>query len=305
MTLFLAVLGVFAFVVVTTNAVATELNRRRANRASLRLLASYGDNPEAGVNRLDPFVARTIAPAIASVSRIGYQISPAGSLARVSRKLRIAGYVRPGALDRFLAARFGLLVLAVPSALLLRSLISLRGLWAVLLVVSVIAAAVLGPDVYVSRKAEARQLAIRTSLPEFLDLLTVSVEAGIGFDQALERVTSKMTGPLAEQFQRVRGETLAGASREDALRSMAERVDLPELRSFVLAMQQAAEFGIPIGDVLRSQSEDMRIRWRQIAQERAIKSPVKMLVPTVLCVFPSLFVVTVGPAFVRIVNGGL
>jgi len=305
MSLLLAVVGVFAFVVVTTNALATELSRQSAKRASLRLLASYGDNAETGVSSLDPFVTRSIAPAIAWASRMGHQLSPAGSLERTSRKLRVAGYVRPGALDRFLAARFGILVLAVPVALLLRGVLGLRGLWAVVLVAFVFAAAAFGPDALVFRRAEARQLAIRAALPEFLDLLTISVEAGIGFDQALDRITFQMAGPLAEEFQRLRGETRAGASREDALRSMADRVDVSELRTFVLAMQQASAFGIPIGEVLRGQSEDMRIRWRQIAQERAVKAPVKMLIPTVLCVFPSLFVVTVGPAIVRIINGGL
>ncbi len=301
----LVVVGVFVFVVAATEAVVTELSRRNDKRATLRLLAAYGDTAEAGVNRLDPFAARTIAPAIAWASRLGHRVSPAGSVERTEAKLRIAGYSKPGALDRFLAARIGVVILALPVMLVLGSQLQLKGLAAVMVVGLVLVSAVLGPDAALARQADARQLAIRAALPEFLDLLTISVEAGLGFDQALDRISFQTTGPLAEEFQRLRGETRAGVSRAVALRSLADRVDVAELRTFVLAVQQAAAFGISIGVVLRGQAEDMRIKWRQIAQEKAIKAPVKMLVPTVFCVFPSLFVVTVGPAIVNLMHGAL
>lgn len=301
----LVVAAVFAFAAVTTYLVASELSRRSEKRATLRLLSAYGDKVTEGETRLDPIGARTVAPAVAWASRLGHRVSPAGSVERTAARLRIAGHARPGAIDRFLAGRIGIVLLALPVTVLLTSRLRLNGLAGVAVVILVMVAAVLGPDAVLARRAGDRQLAIQGALPEFLDLLTISVEAGLGFDQALDRISYQAVGPLAEEFRRMRGETRAGASRATALRSLADRVDLPELRTFVLAVQQAATFGIPIGVVLRGQSEDMRIKWRQIAQERAIKAPVKMLVPTVFCVFPALFVVTIGPAIVRIAGSGL
>jgi len=132
--------------------------------------------------------------------------------------------------------------------------------------------------------------------------LVISVEAGLGFEQALERTTSAVPGPLSDEFRRMLRETNFGSSRADALRAMDERCDVPELRTFVVAMLQADTFGVSIVRILRSQADEMRVRRKLRVQQQAQKLPVKMLFPTVIFVFPSMFVVALGPAALNLLT---
>ena len=156
-----------------------------------------------------------------------------------------------------------------------------------------------GPDAWLSRKVEERRSSMQRSLPDVLDLLVISVEAGLGFDSALARVVSTVPGALTEEFFRMLQETRVGVSRRDAMRHLMERSDLDELRSS-LAMMQAEAFGVAIARVLRVQADEMRVKRRQRAQEKAFAAPVKIVFPLVFCIFPALFIVLLGPAAIQI-----
>jgi tight adherence protein C len=188
-------------------------------------------------------------------------------------------------------------VLWVP---LVYGMLHMHGLFALLMVGVTWTGSFLAPDLRLSNKIEARQHQIAIALPDILDLLVISVEAGLGFEQAIERTASSVPGPLSEEFRRLLQETRMGASRADALRALDERTQVEELRSFILAMLQADAFGVSVSRILRSQADEMRVRRRLSAEELAEKAPVKMLFPLVFCIFPAVFVVVLGPALIQI-----
>lgn len=171
---------------------------------------------------------------------------------------------------------------------------------AVLLAGAFGAAGLFAPDLLVRNLGEKRQLAVQRQLPDAMDMLTVCVEAGLGFDAALGRVARHLTGPVAEECARVLQEMQIGMSRVEALRALVDRTDLPELRSFVAAMVQSSELGISIGDVLREQGKQIRVRRRQRAEERGNKLQVKLLLPLITCLLPAIFVVVLGPAIIHL-----
>ncbi|MGQ0430969.1 MAG: type II secretion system F family protein, partial [Microthrixaceae bacterium] len=191
-------------------------------------------------------------------------------------------------------------VLAPIGAYLAFTYAPVGGLGRLLLTLVVGALFVAGPDSVLNRQVEDRQYEIRRRLPDVMDLLVISVEAGLGFEQALDRTVAAVPGPLTEEFSRMLGEVRAGSTRADAMRALDARTNVSEIRSFVLAILQADTFGVSIGRVLRAQADEMRIKRRQLAQERAQKAPVKMLLPMVFCIFPSLFVIVLGPAAISI-----
>lgn len=279
---------------------------KQAIRNSIRQLEEYGQSGVVETDRdrelLRPGYERALAPIMGGFVNVGRRMMPSDFVDKARRRHQSAGKYDPGAVDRFLAIQVACLLL-VPVALIVFPISNLFGLSAKMNMLSFLlisAAAILLPNARLSSAIEDRQRAIQRQLPDILDLLVISVEAGLGFEQALDRTVSAVPGDLSLEFARMLGETRAGVGRADALRAMEERVDVPEVRSFVLAIIQADTFGVSIGQVLRGQADEMRIKRRQLAQERAQKAPVKMLIPMVFCIFPSLFVVVIGPAIISI-----
>jgi tight adherence protein C len=289
-------------VVIGVGALGLQLQERAALRDSLRRLDDFGVRDTRDRELLSPVSARTLAPAWRSVVGFGRRVTPVGYLEQTRKKLVKAGRPEPEALDRFLVAKIVCILLIPVAIFAVFAVLDLSGLNAVLAAALFSFALFFLPDAILNRKVEERVHAIRISLPEILDLLVISVEAGLGFEQALDRVVDAVPGPLSDEFRRMLGEVRAGSSRADAMRAMEARLDVADVRSFILTMLQADTFGVSIGRVLRSQAEEMRIRRRQYAQELAQKAPVKMLIPMVFCIFPALFVVVLGPAVLDIMD---
>jgi tight adherence protein C len=278
--------------------VLNQLDERAMVRDSLRQLDGYEVENQRDQQMLDPLKDRALKPVLQGLTGLGRRFTPVGYVDKVRDKFVHMGNTSPQAVDRFLALRAGTVAGAVVVflAVFVFNVTGLTGNLKLAVGVLGILVLILGPDSIINRRVEERQTAIQRSLPDVLDLLTISVEAGLGFEQALDRVIHAVPGPLSDEFSRMLGEVRAGAARAEAMRALDERCDAPELRSFVLAIIQADNFGVSIGRVLRAQSQEMRIKRRQLAQERAQKAPVKMLFPMVFCIFPALFLVVLGPA---------
>jgi tight adherence protein C len=298
----IGVIGVAAVVAFVVYLVGAQADEKATVRASLRQLEGYEVENVRDKELLNPLKERAIAPLVGGFTSLGRRFTPQGYVEQTRKKLTYAGDISEDALDRFLAIRVITIVLIPVVIILSYVYVPLEGTGRLGFILLVLLLLILGPDASLNRRVEARQYEIQRKLPDILDLLTISVEAGLGFEQALDRTVAAVPGPLSDEFSRMLGEVRAGASRSVAMRSMEQRSNVPELRSFVLAILQADTFGVSIGRVLRAQADEMRIKRRQLAQEKAQKAPVKMLIPMVFCIFPALFVVTLAPAAINIAD---
>ncbi len=243
---------------------------------------------------------RAIAPIVQRIGSFVLRFTPQGWVRRTRERLALAGWQEVLDVNSWAAIRIVSLALGLAGAVFLP--VSFPGLQRLLAVFFLIGVGFAAPDAVLNRRIEDRRNAMRKELPEILDLLVISVEAGLGFDGAMARVIESVEGEMSMEFARMQSQTRVGVSRRDALDQLAERTDVDELRSFILAMNQADSFGVSIARVLRVQSEEMRTRRRQRAQERAFAAPVKMVFPLVLCVFPAMFVLLIGPAAIQLRN---
>lgn len=247
-----------------------------------------------------PFRERVLRPGVRRLLRTFSRISPAMNLEQVQRRLVMAG--EPGGLSaldfmglRVLAAGLGML-----AAIWLTAVRDLPWSTGLLFALAGLLLGFIYPNLWLNRRIRSRQQAIRRALPDAIDLITVAVNAGLGFDAAMARVAERWQNPLTEEIDRALYEMSLGVPRAEALRHMAERTGVEELASFVAVLVQAERLGASIAEVLESQARSMRMRRRQWAEEQARKAPVKMLIPLVLFIFPALFVVILGPAVPRI-----
>ena len=285
-------------------AVASQAHERSVVRESLRQLEDYEVDSVRDQELLNPLAQRAFLPVLGALTSLGRRFTPIGYIDGVRQKFVLSGRGSTESVDRFLALRvvtvalipvsFWFTYIWNPVGLTGKTQLGVTAMFALLLL--------LGPDASLNRKVADRQKTIQRQLPDIIDLLVISVEAGLGFEQALDRTVRSVPGPLSEEFLRMLGEVRAGWTRAEAMRALDSRCEVPEVRSFVLAILQADTFGVSIGRVLRAQAEEMRIKRRQLAQERAQKAPVKMLIPMVFCIFPALFTIVLGPAVIRIAN---
>jgi tight adherence protein C len=268
-------------------------------RESLRRLEGYQIQDVRDQEMLAPISERVVTPLLDGLSGVARRFTPAGYGENVAQKLVHAGNPPNLNVDKVLVMK----LLGLVSVVLWIPIFIVLHFQGPLLFVGVLVLWVgsfMYPDILVNRKIEDRQKEISRKLPDILDLLVISVEAGLGFEQALDRTCTAVPGALSDEFRRMLHEIRIGATRADALRAMADRSDVAELRAFILAMLQADTFGVSISRLLRSQAEETRTKRRLVAQEKAQKAPVKMLFPLVFCIFPSIFVVILGPAMINI-----
>ncbi|HEX2141405.1 MAG TPA: type II secretion system F family protein [Candidatus Limnocylindria bacterium] len=249
-----------------------------------------------------PFFERVVRPVVKRLSKVGRRGDQGGLIARTDAKLEKAGY--PGGLRG--ADWMGVKILSTIVVTLAGFFLGLAmGGFPMAMLFTLVGAmfGFIGPEFWLGRKIRARSMAMVLQLPDALDLLTISVEAGLGFDAALAKVVEKMEGPLVNEFRQALAEIRMGRSRRDALRDVVTRADAQPVSNFIGAIVQAEQLGVPIAKVLQIQSQQLRIERRQRAEEAAAKAPVKMLFPMVGCIFPTIFIVILGPAIVTVMGG--
>jgi tight adherence protein C len=247
-----------------------------------------------------PFTRRVMVPAMRRAGMLGRRFTPASVVDRLANEVVYAGSPVGWDAERILAMKILTTAGGFFGGIWFSRAGAMSGLQSIILIFLFTAVGYYLPEWILRSKSGKRQAEIQRSLPDALDLLSITVEAGLGFDSAISRVSRQAGGALGEEFYRVIQEMQIGKSRADALRDLGDRTTISELKSFVLAMIQADIFGISIAKVLHVQAREMRTKRRQRAEEKAQKVPVKIVFPLLFCIFPALFVVLLGPAVIRI-----
>lgn len=296
--------GIFLAVTLLTFALLSMFfaDDRRVSRR-LKGLTEY----EAGQARewqplLKSFQQRMLRRTRSTISSAMGSVRPSQQVDKVRHRLDVAGMSDSMTPEGFLAVKLGLALGLVALTVLAVTVSRLPAGWRLLLVILGGVLGYLLPNVWLNGVTDTRKSRIRRDLPDMLDMLTISVEAGLGFDAALAKYVKNSTGALAVEFARVLQEVQAGVPRRDSLKRLSERTEVAELSSFISAMVQADILGTSVSQVLRTQSSEMRLRRRQKAEEEAQKLPVKLVFPVVLCILPATIIAIMGPAVIRLIG---
>jgi tight adherence protein C len=272
----------------------------RQQRLAVKRAAGYGRARLAGSNPTAQlkFRERVLVPAVARLASMALRLNPKLTVETISTRLLASGLSSRFTATQFLAAKGAFAIVGVIAAIFLGAVNA--PLFGILFAPALGGVGFFAPDSILTMRTRARRERIRSEVPDALDLLAVSVEAGLGFDGAITKLTEFMEGPLVEEFALTLGEVRIGESRHDALKKLAERVPAPEVASFVRSVVQADQLGISLGRILRVQAADSRLRRQALAEEKAMKAPIKMLFPTVFFIFPAMFIVILGSAFLNL-----
>ncbi len=267
-------------------------------------LAQFGNRMPSleEVELQQPFSDRVLVPMLSSLSKRAGRFAPSKNAARLRQQLLEAGAPKGLGPTEFTGIRL-LMGGGLAGLLLLMMLVSTSS--ALMIIGFPLAIGVLGyvmPGVWLSSRIKRRKSEITRALPDSIDLLTISVEAGLGFDPALARVVEKWDNALTRELGRMLSEVRMGSSRRDSLRGVAERVNVEDLNTFISAIVQADQLGVSISQVLRIQSKQMRQKRRQRAEEKAQKAPLKMLFPMIFLIFPAIYIVILGPAIPQLIH---
>ncbi len=305
----LGLLGVFAGTLLALAALTVLADESRGVSRSLAVLEAFSTAPKEMREEVEPsFGDRVLVPLVDRSLRVGRRLTPADYTQRLRRKLEVAGNPPGWTADRVVSLKFLGFVAFLGVALLVTLAISLDLLTALGVCILTAVVGYLAPNMYLYQLAYNRTAMIERALPDALDLLTISVESGLGFDAALSHVARNTEGPLADEFARVLQEMQIGMGRAAALRDFADRTDVADVKGFISSMVQADGLGIPISHVLRVQAKEIRARRRQQAEEKAQKVAIKILVPLVFCILPCLFIAVLGPAAISMIeafSGGM
>lgn len=249
------------------------------------------------------FGQRVLVPVVARAGRFAKKVTPIDTRDRIAKKLMVAGGPAGWDAERVLAFKIIGAVAGFVVSLVLLTLIDLTAFLQIVVIALLTFVGFIVPDSILSSRVEERKKEILRTLSDTLDLLTISVEAGLSLNAAIAQVVRNVPGVLSSEFARMLQEIQLGVPRSDAFRHLAERTDVDELNAFALAMIQADVFGVSIASVLRTQAEQLRIKRRQAIEAKAQQTPVKIVFPLILCVLPALFVVIIGPGAIQIYNG--
>ncbi len=249
-----------------------------------------------------PLFERTVRPIAQRLAGVAGRFTSSTQVGRTERRLAMAGNPANMGTSEFLGLKAVVALVVAVIAFVVFGVVDQNPMFGIAMGVLAIGIGFMAPEFWLGRRIKGRQRQILRGIPDTLDLLTISVRAGLGFDAALAKVTEKMRGPLPDEFRRGLAEIRMGKTRREALRAIVARTEVPALTSFIGAVIQAEQLGVSISKVLQVQSEQLRIERRQRAEEMAAKAPIKMLLPLVGCIFPALFVVILGPAIILIMT---